>query len=190
VTRNLVFEETLKILQVANTDVGYGPVSEVAVSPVDQVIALAFHRLLLFAIRGCRRPDKQVNKMLAPLINQSCYRVVIEVIKASANQGKTITGEVHHRGCKIELRIKPGLNSVLVGRSYIREMVRHERANMARYKLRRKELIGIWLPQPRQQAGSVSCDPAGWLLASRTQVEDCLPTGFDDDRYSDVDVRR
>src|SRR5690349_23881258 len=44
------------------------------VNPVDHVIALAFHNLLLFAIHGCRRPDKQVNKMLAPLINQSCYR--------------------------------------------------------------------------------------------------------------------
>ena len=92
VTRNLLFEETLKILQVANTDVGYRPVSEVAVSPVDQGIALAFHRLLLFAIRGCRRPDKQVNKMLALLINQSCYRVGYR-----GNQGVRQSRENHHR---------------------------------------------------------------------------------------------
>src|SRR6201984_2169479 len=101
--RNLLLETSLETLQVANTDVRYRPVSEVAVSPVDQVIALAFHHLLLFAIRGCRRPDKQVNKMLAPLINQSCYRVVIEVIQTSANQGQTITGQVHYGSCKIEL---------------------------------------------------------------------------------------
>lgn len=103
---------------------------------------------------------------------------------------ETLTGKVDYRRRKIELRIEPRFNSVLIGRSYIREMVRHERANMARFKLRLKELFGTRLPQPRQQAGSVSYDPAGWLLASRTQVEDCLPTGLDDDSYSDIDVRR
>jgi hypothetical protein len=35
VSRNLLFEETLEALQVANTDVGYRPVSEVAADPVD-----------------------------------------------------------------------------------------------------------------------------------------------------------
>src|SRR4029453_9455228 len=104
---DLSFKKLLKILQVTNTDVGYGPVSEVAVSPVDQVIALAFHHLLLFAICGCRRPDKQGNKMLASLINKSCYRVVIEVNKPSAKQGKTITREVHYGSCKIQLYIEP-----------------------------------------------------------------------------------
>src|SRR4029453_3271200 len=99
---DLSFKKLLKILQVTNTDVGYGPVSEVAVSPVDQVIALAFHHLLLFAIRGCRRPDKEVNKMLAPLVNQRCCRVVIEIIKTTTDQGKTITGQVHYGSCKIE----------------------------------------------------------------------------------------
>src|ERR1700745_1079845 len=124
--RNLLLETSLEILQVANTDVGYRPVSEVAVSPVDQVIALAFHHLLLFAIRGCRRQNKQVTKMLAPLINQSCYRVVIEVIKASANQGKTFAREVHYGSCKIELYIEPRFNSVLVGRSHIGQMIGHK----------------------------------------------------------------
>ena len=90
--QDLSFKSLLKILQVAKTDVGYRPVSEVAVSPVDQVIALAFHHLLLFAIRGCRRPDKQVNKMLALLINQSCYRVGYR-----GNQGVRQSRENHHR---------------------------------------------------------------------------------------------
>jgi len=57
-TRCLLFKQLLEILQIASVDVGYRPVSEVAVSPVDQVIALMFHQLLLFCIRGCRRPDK------------------------------------------------------------------------------------------------------------------------------------
>ena len=189
-TRRPLFELLLEKLQIINVHVRNSPVVKVRVSPVQKLIPLACYRFRSFRfVRRCW-PNKKVDKVFAPSVNQRRHWPVIQIIKASANQGKTITGEVHHRSCKIELRIKPRFNSVLVGRSYIREMVRHDRANMARYKLRRKELIGIWLPQPRQQAGSVSCDPAGWLLASRTQVEDCLPTGFDDDRYSDVDVRR
>ena len=52
--------------------------------------------------------------------------MVIEVIKASANQGKTFTGEVHYGSCKIELYIEPRFNSMLVGRSHIGQMVGHE----------------------------------------------------------------
>src|SRR6516164_11505185 len=116
--QDLSFKKLLKTLQVSTIDVGYGPIREVAVDPLEQVITLSCYGLLSLAILGCRRPDKQVNKMLAPLINQSCYRVVIEVIKASANQGKTITGQVHYGSCKIELYIEPRFNSVLVGRSH------------------------------------------------------------------------
>ena len=83
--------------------------------------------------------------MLAPLVNQSCYRVVIEVIKASANQGKTITGKIHHGSCEIELCIEPRFNSVLIGGSHIGEMIGHERTDVTGYKLCREELIGPWL---------------------------------------------
>ena len=125
-TRCLLFKQLFEILQVANTDVGYRPVSQVAVNPVDQVIALAFHNLLLFPIHGCRRPDKQVNKMLAPLINQSCCRAVIEVIKASANQGKTISEKIHYGSSKIELYIEPRFNSVLIRRSHVGRLIGHK----------------------------------------------------------------
>ena len=49
-TRCLLFELLLETLQVVNVDVGYRPVSEVAVSPMDQVIALALNHCLRFAI--------------------------------------------------------------------------------------------------------------------------------------------
>ena len=38
-TRCLLFKQLLETLQVVNVDVGYRPVSEIAVAPMDQVIA-------------------------------------------------------------------------------------------------------------------------------------------------------
>src|SRR4029077_878922 len=35
---------------------------------------------------------------------------------------------------------------------------------------------------------SVECYPAGGFLASRIQVEDCLPTGLDNNAHSDIAV--
>jgi hypothetical protein len=58
---------------------------------MDQVITLSLNHCLCCAILGSCWPNKQINEMFAFLVNQSCYRMVIEVIKASANQGKTVT---------------------------------------------------------------------------------------------------
>src|SRR5262249_845016 len=111
-TRCLLFKQPLETLQVANVDVRYGPIGEITVAPMEQVIALASHLCLRFAISRCRWPNKQVNEMFTPLVHQRCCRVIIEIVKASANQRKTVTREIHHWSCKIELRIKPRFNSV------------------------------------------------------------------------------
>ena len=80
--------------------------------------------------------------MFAPLVNQSCYRVIIEIIKASTNQRKTLPLErSDNRSREIELRIQPGFHRVLVGGSYIHEMVCHERTDVTGDKLCREELI-------------------------------------------------
>ena len=114
--RSLSFKQLLETLQVVNVDVRYRPVSEVAVAPMDQVIAFPLNHCLRYAILGRCWPNKQINKMFASLVNQSCYRVVIEVIKAAANQRKTLAGKVCHRSREIELRIQPWLYRVLIGR--------------------------------------------------------------------------
>src|ERR1700719_683583 len=98
----LLFKLLLESLQIVSVDVRHGPIREVAVGPMDQVITLPRRRCLPFAIRRCYWPNKQINEMLAPLVNQSCCRVVIEVIEAPANQGKALTGKIHDRGGKIE----------------------------------------------------------------------------------------
>jgi hypothetical protein len=60
------------------------------------------------------------------LINQSCCRAVIEVIKASANQGKTISEKIHYGSSKIELYIEPRFNSVLIRRSHVGRLIGHK----------------------------------------------------------------
>src|SRR5215831_8058156 len=105
--QDLSFKKLLKTLQVSTIDVGYGPIREVAVDPLEQVITLSCYGLLRLAGVGCCRPDKKVNEMLSLLINQSRHRAVIEIIKSSSNQRKPLARKIHHRGCEIELRIKP-----------------------------------------------------------------------------------
>src|SRR5438046_5700082 len=140
--RRLYFELLLKSLQIVSVDVGNSPVVKVRVSPMQKLIALARHRLRGSGrIRFCR-PNKQVNEMLTPLVNQSCYGVVIEIIKAPSNQRKSFAGKVHHRGRKIKLRIKPRFDSVLVGRSDVTKMVCHQRTHMTGDELRCQKLIG------------------------------------------------
>ena len=143
--QDLSFEERLERLQIAFANVGNGPVVEVGVSPMDQVVTFTRDDLLRF--RRPRRcwPNKQINKMFAPLVNQRCYGVIIEVIKASTNQSKTLTCKVRHRSREIELRIKPGFHRVLIGGGYIHEMVGHKRTDVTGYKLCREELIGTRL---------------------------------------------
>src|SRR6266550_9345249 len=80
--------------------------------------------------------------MLSPLINQSRYRSVIEVIQTSSNQGKAVAGKVDHRRCEIELGVKPRLHRMLVRGSYVSEMICHQRTHMTGDELRRQELIG------------------------------------------------
>ena len=70
-TRCLLFKQLLETLQVGNVDVGYRPVGEIAVAPMDQVIALPLNHCLRFAIPGRCWPNKQINEMFAPLVNQS-----------------------------------------------------------------------------------------------------------------------
>ena len=70
---SLFFKKLLEALQVANANVGNGPVVEVPISPMEQVIALARDHLFGLAVLGRSRPNKQIDEMLAPLVNESCY---------------------------------------------------------------------------------------------------------------------
>src|ERR1700751_5019934 len=90
VGRCLFLKNLLEALQVVDVQVGYGPVGEVAVDPVEQVGGLAPPPLLRFAVRRGFWPNKQINEMLPLLVYQSSHRVVIEIVNPTAGQGKTL----------------------------------------------------------------------------------------------------
>ena len=141
----------LEGLQFAIANIGNGPIVEVGVNPVEQVVTLARHCLFRFGRPSRRWPNKQINEMLAPLVNQSCYGVVIEIIEAPTNQREAFAGKIHHGGRKIELSIKPWFDGVLIGGWYVCEMISHKRTHMTGDKLRREKLIGTRASQHRRQ---------------------------------------
>src|SRR5437667_6738029 len=95
--RRLYFELLLKSLQIVSVDVGNSPVVKVRVNPMQKLIALARYRVHASArIRFCR-PNKQVNEMFSPLVNQRHYRPLIEIIETATNQRKPVAGKVDHR---------------------------------------------------------------------------------------------
>src|SRR5207249_796039 len=98
-----------------------------------------------------RWPDKEVNEMFPSLVNQGCYRSVVQIVETPADQGKTCIRKIDNRGREIEFCIEPRLHSVLVGGSDVRKMVCHQRTHMTGNKLRRKKLFGIRSLQARQQ---------------------------------------
>src|SRR5438477_7486641 len=118
------------------------------------MIALARYGLWHAVCLGGYRPDKEVNEMLAPLVNQGRHRPVIEIIKTATDQRKSFAGKVDHRRREIELCVQPWFNGVLVGRSDVSEMVRHKRTDMTGDELRRQELIGPRSLQSRHQVQS------------------------------------
>src|SRR6267378_2899457 len=148
--RKLFFEELLKLLQFFLVNVRNSPVVQVRFYPVQKLITLARYCLRSSGFVGRCRPNKQVNKMFASLVNQRSHRPIIEIIKTSPNQGKSVAGKVDHCRCKIELGVQPGLYGMLVGGSNVREVVRHKRAHMTGDKLRGEKLIIAWSLQSGQ----------------------------------------
>src|SRR6266436_2181095 len=140
--RRLRFELLLKSLQIVSVNVGNGPVVEVRISPMQKLIAFMRHRHCRSGRSCLPRPNKQVNEMLTPLVNQGRHRPVIEIIKTATNQRKSLTGKIDHRRREIELRVQPGFYSMLIRRSDVGEVICHQRTHMTGDELRRQELIG------------------------------------------------
>src|SRR6266478_5879205 len=95
--RNLFFEKLLRLLQLFRANVGKSPVVKLRIEPMQKLITLPRDRLqaegsLLIPRRtrgsvcSCPgRPNKQVNEMFAPLVNQGHHRPIIEIIKTATD---------------------------------------------------------------------------------------------------------
>src|SRR5437899_5619768 len=146
----LFFEKLLKLLQLFLVNVRNSPVVQVRFYPVHKLITLARYCLRSSGFIGPCGPNKQVNKMFASLVNQRNHRPVIQIIQTATNQWESFIGKVHHRRGKIELGIQPGLYRMLVGGSYVGEMICHQRTRMTGDKLRGEKLIIAWSLQSGQ----------------------------------------
>ena len=112
---------------------------EIAVAPMDQVIALPLNHCLRFAIPGRCWRDKQINENVCafgkPEPQPSGHQ---------GNQGVRQPKENRHPrdrrtgSCKIKLGIEPWFNSVLIRGCHVGEMIGHERADVTGDELRRQ----------------------------------------------------
>src|SRR5438067_12711001 len=105
--RRLYFELLLESLQIVSVDVGNSPVVKVRVSPMQKLIALVRYRLRGFSGIGRGRPDGEVNKMFAPLINQRRNRPVIDIIDTATHSRKSFAGKVDNRRRATQLCVQP-----------------------------------------------------------------------------------
>ena len=81
---------------------------------MQEVVTLAA-RLLQAGIGLARRgPDKQIDHVLAPLINQGGHGPVVEVIEAPADQGEATIRKIVDCRRKIQLAVEPGFHRVAV----------------------------------------------------------------------------
>src|SRR4029450_2537342 len=142
VTRRPCFELLLEKLHIVNVHVRNSPVVKVRVSPVQKLISLARYRFRSFCVVRPRWPNKKVDKVFTPFVNQCRNWPIIQVIQAATNQRKSLTGKIDHWRGKIELRVQPGFYSMLIRRSDVRQVIRHKRADVTSYKLCREELVG------------------------------------------------
>jgi hypothetical protein len=135
------FELLLEKLQIVNVHVRNSPVVKVRVSPVQKLIPFACYRFRsLCLVRRCW-PNKKVDKVFAPSVNQRRHRPIIQIIQAAPNQRKSLTGKIDNWRSKIEFRIQPGFYSMLIRGSDVREVISHQRANVTSNKLRREKLL-------------------------------------------------
>src|SRR6266568_4209299 len=79
--------------------------------------------------------------MFPALINKRCHWSVFQIIQASPYQRKSLLGQIFDGRRKIELAVEPRLHRVLVGGRNVREVIGHERTNMAVYHFLRHEFI-------------------------------------------------
>src|SRR5438309_9941602 len=109
------FELLLESLQIVNVDVGNRPVIKVRVGPMQKLVTLARYRFRSFRSVRRRWPHKQIDEVLAPLIDERRHRPVIQIIQTAANQWKSFTRKIDNRRSEIELGVQPWFDGVLVG---------------------------------------------------------------------------
>src|SRR6266404_3699405 len=103
--RNLFFEKLLKLLQLFLANVGNSPIVKLRINPMQKLITLARDRVHGSFCSCPGRPNKQVNEMFAPLVNQGSHLPLIEIVQTAPDQGKTRVRKIDNRRREIESRV-------------------------------------------------------------------------------------
>ena len=80
-----LFQQPCAFLQFRQIQLGHEPIRHTGLVPVDQVVSLTRQLLFFCGDRVVGRPDKQINEVLASLVNQSRNWAIVEVVQAAAD---------------------------------------------------------------------------------------------------------
>src|SRR5262249_14773339 len=95
--QSLFFEQARALVQFCQVQFGYKPIRHTGLCPVDKVISLACKLIVRLDTTIVRGPHKQINEVLAALINQCRDRTVIEIVEPATDQSKSLLGEIFRR---------------------------------------------------------------------------------------------
>ena len=170
--RQLSLKVFPKLLQIVLVHVGDGPVIEIRIKPMHKMVALTVYRVSGRCRAWSLGPNKQINEMLAPLVDQCGDRSVVEIIQATAQQRKAFATKIDNRRRKIELGIQPRFYRVLIRRRNVGKMICHKRSDMTGDKLRSEELIvaRAWKPREANKRGQEDGSSQGEPAPVRSEI--------------------
>src|SRR5271163_4557491 len=122
-------KQLMEFVEIRRTDIGNSEHLHPALAPIDPVVA-KLRTGLRGHVRIHRRPNEDIDDVLAPPIHQHCDLTAFYNIEASALQRKAIACEIAHWWGEIHFAVEPRLYRVLVCRHNIYEMAGLQRAQV------------------------------------------------------------
>src|SRR6266478_1761317 len=150
-------EDALELDELGGGGIGGDPEAQIAFIPVAQAIAVAAQRG--GEIAAGRGQHKDIDDMLAAPVDECGNRLAGNHVEPTANQRKTLAGEVDGGRRQVALSGEPRLDRVLVGGSDIGQMAGEQRAQMAVDQLAGD---GVFLPLSGDQQGTARADGDGY----------------------------
>src|SRR5271165_5636080 len=108
----LALDQQPKLSQFALVQVRDSAKRHPGLTPLNEMKPLQRRRLGRGSVARRRRPDEEIDGMLAALVNQGRHRPAVQIVEAPADQRETLGHEILHRGRKIELTLEPRFDRV------------------------------------------------------------------------------
>src|ERR1043166_3174865 len=105
-------EFATKVTKLVFTDFRDRPEGHSVAAPVDEVVAALRFGGWLF--RSSFGPDKKINEMLTPLVNERGDGAATNVFDAATDEREALRRQVFDGRGEVELAFEPGANGVLI----------------------------------------------------------------------------